>query len=236
MVVDVVADEEVAVVDAKSTEAALERTTVEAISMAIPPSLPPPSPLLPALLSGESFADASVTPIADEDLLRWRAFGFRGMTEPTTPDASPRETSSIQAKTRLSEVPAVNELPVANVKSSAIAKPVDAVIPVAMRLTTAEEPLTLLPQNGSSPVLRAVEARTGMPIVDARAVQTFAVESPSVASPAADTVALSTEVPVKKDLGMGRLLSLTMPARGADSLVDRGDTAGNTSLQVAMTP
>lgn len=44
--VDVVVDEEVTVVDAKNTDTALERTTVEAISMAIPPPLPPPSPLL----------------------------------------------------------------------------------------------------------------------------------------------------------------------------------------------
>ena len=163
--VDVVVDEDVTVVDATNTDTALERTTVEAISMAIPPSLPPPSPLLPALLSGESAAratqdesvpSAAVTPIADEDLLRWRAFGFRGMTEPTTPDAP-----------------------------------------------SAESP---------------------------------AVESPSVANPAADTVALPTGVPVKKDLGMGRLLSLTMPARSADSLAEPSNTAGNTSLQVAMTP
>jgi flagellar hook-length control protein FliK len=104
----------------------------------------------------ESVSSAAVTPIADEDLLRWRAFGFRGMTEPTTPDAS-----------------------------------------------SAESP---------------------------------AVESPSVANPAADTVALPTGVPVKKDLGMGRLLSLTMPARSADSLAEPSNTAGNTSLQVAMTP
>jgi len=199
--VDVVVDEDVTVVDAKNTDTALERTTVEAISMAIPPPLPPPPPLLPALLSGESavraaqdesVSSASVTPIADEDLLRWRAFGFRGMSEPTTPDA--------------------------------------------IRVTTAKEPLTLLPQNGSSPVLRAAEGSAGMPIVDARAVQTPAVESPSVANPAADTVALPTGVPVKKDLGMGRLLSLTMPVRSADSLAEPVNTAGNTSLQVAMTP
>lgn len=75
-----------------------------------------------------------------------------------------------------------------------------------------------------------------MPIVDARAVQTPAVESPSVTNPAADTVALPTGVPVKKDLGMGRLLSLTMPARSADSLAEPGNTAGTSSLQVAMTP
>jgi len=189
VLVDVVADKKVTAVDAQSANAVLERTRAEAISIAIP-AWPPPSPLLPTRLfdesavravQGESVSGAPITPIADEDLLRWRAVGFRGVTEPMTSDATTKPDAP-------------------SVEGSA-----------GKILSSAGPALA-----SGGPVLSSADP---------------AIES------AVDTVpAPEVEAPVSKDLSMGRLLSLTVPPRSADSLMGRGDIAGRMSLQGASIP
>lgn len=167
-----VAETDVAPIDSSGNDTDLERPTVESMVIAIPPMLLPP-PVLPPSAPPVSVVDdavaravqedavsaASITPIADEDLLRWRAFGFRGVTETTTSGQSPStETSS---------------------------------------------------------------------------TETPSIETPSTLSPADETATLPTGVKLKKDLGMGRLLTLTTPTRSADVLVGPIDAAGSAGVQAA---
>ncbi|NDE87994.1 MAG: hypothetical protein EB048_10465, partial [Gammaproteobacteria bacterium] len=172
-----VAETDVAPIDSSGNDTDLERPTVESMVIAIPPMLLPP-PVLPPSAPPVSVVDdavaravqedavsaASITPIADEDLLRWRAFGFRGVTETTTSGQSPStETSS-------TETPSI---------------------------------------------------------------ETPSIETPSTLSPADETATLPTGVKLKKDLGMGRLLTLTTPTRSADVLVGPIDAAGSAGVQAA---
>ncbi|MFZ9305544.1 MAG: hypothetical protein ACO266_09930, partial [Steroidobacteraceae bacterium] len=105
-----VAETDVAPIDSSGNDTDLERPTVESMVIAIPPMLLPP-PVLPPSAPPVSVVDdavaravqedavsaVSITPIADEDLLRWRAFGFRGVTETTTSGQRPStETSSTE--------------------------------------------------------------------------------------------------------------------------------------------
>lgn len=167
-----VAETDVAPIDSSGNDTDLERPTVESMVIAIPPMLLPP-PVLPPSAPPVSVVDdavartvqedavsaASITPIADEDLLRWRAFGFRGVTETTTSGQSPStETSS---------------------------------------------------------------------------TETPSIETPSTLSPADETATLPTGVKLKKDLGMGRLLTLTTPTRSADVLVGPIDAAVSATAQAA---
>jgi flagellar hook-length control protein FliK len=157
-----VAETDVAPIDSSGNDTDLERPTVESMVIVIPPMLLPP-PVIPPSATPVSVVDdavaravqedavsaASITPIADEDLLRWRAFGFRGVTEATTSRQSP------------------------------------------------------------------------------------STETPSTHSPADETATLPTGVQLKKDLGMGRLLTLTTPTRSADVLVGPIDAAGSAGVQAA---
>ncbi len=200
----IVAETYVAPVDSISTDTKLERPTVEPTVVAIPPSLlpppvlPPPAP--PISVAGEAAArtmqegaasGASITPIADEDLLRWRAFGFGGLTEAATSDAFSVTT-----------------------------------MPATKVTVAADEAIPGMQQNLPSPWLRASEPRTGAPMVEESAAESSSPESPAV-----ETATLSTGAQIKKDLGIGRLLTLTTPARGASILVEPGDTAGSSSVQ-----
>lgn len=172
-----VAETDVAPIDSSGNDTDLERPTVESMVIAIPPMLLPP-PVLPPSAPPVSVVDdavartvhedavsaASITPIADEDLLRWRAFGFRGVTETTTSGQSPStETSSTET-------------------------------------SSTETPST---------------------------------ETPSTLSPADETATLPTGVKLKKDLGMGRLLTLTTPTRSADVLVGPIDASVSATAQAA---
>lgn len=167
-----VAETDVAPIDSSGNDTDLERPTVESMVIAIPPMLLPP-PVLPPSAPPVSVVDdavaravqedavsaVSITPIADEDLLRWRAFGFRGVTETTTSGQSPStETSS---------------------------------------------------------------------------TETPSTETPSTLSPADETATLPTGVKLKKDLGMGRLLTLTTPTRSADVLVGPIDASVSATAQAA---
>lgn len=162
-----VAETDVAPIDSSGNDTDLERPTVESMVIAIPPMLLPP-PVLPPSAPPVSVVDdavaravqedavsaVSITPIADEDLLRWRAFGFRGVTETTT--------------------------------------------------------------SGQSP-----------------STETPSIETPSTLSPADETATLPTGVKLKKDLGMGRLLTLTTPTRSADVLVGPIDASVSATAQAA---
>lgn len=162
-----VAETDVAPIDSSGNDTDLERPTVESMVIAIPP-MPLPPPVLPPSAPPVSVVDdavartvqedavsaASITPIADEDLLRWRAFGFRGVTETTT--------------------------------------------------------------SGQSP-----------------STETSSTETPSTLSPADETATLPTGVKLKKDLGMGRLLTLTTPTRSADVLVGPIDASVSATAQAA---
>ncbi|MEY2721240.1 MAG: hypothetical protein RL597_685, partial [Pseudomonadota bacterium] len=162
-----VAETDVAPIDSSGNDTDLERPTVESMVIAIPPMLLPP-PVLPPSAPPVSVVDdavaravqedavsaVSITPIADEDLLRWRAFGFRGVTEATT--------------------------------------------------------------SGQSP-----------------STETPSIETPSTLSPADETATLPTGVKLKKDLGMGRLLTLTTPTRSADVLVGPIDASVSATAQAA---
>ncbi len=172
-----VAETDVAPIDSSGNDTDLERPTVESMVIAIPPMLLPP-PVLPPSAPPVSVVDdavartvqedavsaASITPIADEDLLRWRAFGFRGVTETTT--------------------------------------------------------------SGQSP-------STETPSIETPSIETPSIETPSTLSPADETATLPTGVKLKKDLGMGRLLTLTTPTRSADVLVGPIDASVSATAQAA---
>ncbi|NCW21276.1 MAG: hypothetical protein EBV76_05855, partial [Gammaproteobacteria bacterium] len=168
--------------EASGNDTDLERPTVESMVIAIPPLVLTPPVIPPSVLppsappvsvvddavartvQEDAVSAASITPIADEDLLRWRAFGFRGVTETTTSGQSPStETSS-------TETPSI---------------------------------------------------------------ETPSIETPSTLSPADETATLPTGVKLKKDLGMGRLLTLTTPTRSADVLVGPIDAAVSATAQAA---
>ncbi|NBP09191.1 MAG: hypothetical protein EBU76_12140, partial [Gammaproteobacteria bacterium] len=162
-----VAETDVAPIDSSGNDADLERPTVESMVIAIPPMLLPPRVLPPSAppvsvvddavartVHEDAVSAVSITPIADEDLLRWRAFGFRGVTETTT--------------------------------------------------------------SGQSP-----------------STETPSIETPSTLSPADETATLPTGVKLKKDLGMGRLLTLTTPTRSADVLVGPIDASVSATAQAA---
>ncbi|NBN90995.1 MAG: hypothetical protein EBV24_12010, partial [Actinobacteria bacterium] len=204
-----VAETDVAPIDSSGNDTDLERPTVESMVIAIPPLVLTPPVIPPSVLppsappasvvddavartvQEDAVSAASITPIADEDLLRWRAFGFRG----------------VMVEDRA-------------VESSLVASPpVDTVV---------TEPASRLQQNIPLSLLRASEARAAAPMVEGRAVESSSVESLVV-----ETATLPTGAPNKKDLGMGRLLTLTTPTRGADVLVGPIDAAGSAGVQAA---
>ena len=206
-----VAQTDVAPIDSSGNDTDLERPTVESMVIAIPPMLLPP-PVLPPSAPPVSVVDdavaravqedavsaASITPIADEDLLRWRAFGFRGVTETTTPDTC--STTAMSAAT----------------------------VTAATTATAAADEALPPSQNLPFPWLRPAEAQVAAPVVEGGVV-----ESPSVESLAVETATLPTGAPNKKDLGMGRLLTLTTPTRSADVLVGPIDASVSAAAQAA---
>ena len=227
-----VAETDVAPIDSSGNDTDLERPTVESMVIAIPPLVLTPPVIPPSVLppsappasvvddavartvQEDAVSAASMTPIADEDLLRWRAFGFRGVTEATTSGASPASASSATASS-------TNAMSAATVTAATT-------VPVAATVSAAADQGLPSQQNFPLTRVRAAELKNGAPMVEGRAVESSSVESLVV-----ETVTLPTGAPNKKDLGMGRLLTLTTPTRSADVLVGPIDAAGSAGVQAA---